>query len=131
MSVLVKDTAWFERRKKRRTVASSGTVKRDAPGIEYAIIDPRQGGRQHTVHSIDGEQVRLVNRTGFTDDRDIAMAARAKGLQVVPREKSVPSGKLFFSMSDMPGYDAIDWHRETDGRTESKVDGAGAGPTES
>jgi hypothetical protein len=108
--MIIKDTAWLERRKKKRTVASSGTVDRSTPGIEYAIIDARQGGDAHTVHEIDGEQVRLVNRLGLTTDRDLAQAAQAQGLQVIMREKAV--AKFSMVVPEMP------WKRkEPDGVT--------------
>lgn len=114
--MLVKDERYHERRKRRRCVASSGTVDRTTGGVEYAIIDPTQGGVQHTVHEIDGEDVRLVNRLGLTRDVEIAQAARAKGLQVIPREVPVATGKSFFSFSHS-NWDKINWHRDDDGST--------------
>jgi DNA-binding LacI/PurR family transcriptional regulator len=87
--MIIKGEAHAERRRRRRKVASSGTVDRSEPGVEYAIIDARQGGEQSTEHIIDGDRVVLANRTGFTQDPEIAAAARAQGLKVVPRERAV------------------------------------------
>ena len=98
--MIIKGDAHAERRKRRRRVASSGTVDRTEPGIEYAIIDARQGGAPSTEHVLDGDRVVLANRTGFTQDPEIAAAARAQGLHVVPREK--PVARFTMTVPDLP-----------------------------
>ncbi len=101
--MLIKGQASNERRSKRRRSQTSGTLDTTTGGTVYAVIDPSVATHeQHVEHVLDGEKVWMPNRVAYVSDPEMAADARAQGLQVVPHEKHVATGKAFFTVPELP-----------------------------